>query len=336
MNIDYSVTTGYDDSLFEQFSKVYLSAGLSAGSDSRIFAWKHRDNPLGPSIISYAVDSATDRIVAVRALMRADLTVRGERIIAFQPCDTATHPDYQRRGLFSKLTMLAAERAREEGASVLYNFPNYRSGPGYLKLGWQPEPSMKMVGKPINRAFCAAEWLLRKVKKSRREAECELDQPARLFPAKTQELIRACLESRDKSAGEIAGYRDLNWLRWRFETNPAKTYRIIVAGCLIALVCVWDHRIMKEARIVDLWTADRKFDNSMFALLQRNLSSAIRPHLVSCYITEGHWAYRAFQNAGFRDLPSSIGMVRFVLDETSSFFSADATWSLIGADIDTQ
>jgi hypothetical protein len=62
---------------------------------------------------------------------------------ALRAVDTATHPDHQGRGVFSTLTLgaldeLAHPEAGEGGdVGFIFNTPNRRSRPGYLRMGWR-------------------------------------------------------------------------------------------------------------------------------------------------------------------------------------------------------
>lgn len=50
--------------------------------------------------------------------------------------DTATLPSHQGKGIFSKLTMAAVDELTDAGVSAVFNTPNDKSRPGYLKMGW--------------------------------------------------------------------------------------------------------------------------------------------------------------------------------------------------------
>jgi N-acetylglutamate synthase-like GNAT family acetyltransferase len=98
--------------------------------------WKHVENPFGVSPVLVTFDG--DTIVGVRAFMpwtwqRAD----GQVLRAIRAVDTATHPDYQGKGIFKKLTLSLLEYCQEHGMDVVFNTPNQNSKPGYLKMGWR-------------------------------------------------------------------------------------------------------------------------------------------------------------------------------------------------------
>ena len=114
-----------------------LSASLGGGPVGErrpeFFRWKHFDNPFGSSFMLVA--ETDDRIVGLRAYMRWRFE-DGTRILhAVRAVDTATHPDYQRRGIFSRLTKQALEELRED-VDLVFNTPNETSLRGYLKMGW--------------------------------------------------------------------------------------------------------------------------------------------------------------------------------------------------------
>jgi GNAT superfamily N-acetyltransferase len=109
--------------------------------------WKHVANPFGESIVLLAwIDG---RIAGVRALMRWDLlTAEGRLVRCARPVDTATHPDFERRGVFRALTNEAISRAREQGIELIFNTPNAKSGAGYLSMGWGEVGSIGVMARP--------------------------------------------------------------------------------------------------------------------------------------------------------------------------------------------
>ena len=112
----------------------------------QLFRWKHIDNPFGHSVILVA--EIDDTIVGLRAFMRWQLAHGGDLIECGRAVDTATHPSYQRQGIFKRLTMEAIEVARDVGLQVIFNTPNERSRPGYLKMGWSDVGPIHVLIRP--------------------------------------------------------------------------------------------------------------------------------------------------------------------------------------------
>ena len=131
------------DDDFDQIVEVCGAALQWSGNDddASFFDWKHRRNPFGPSPIWIAEvrgsDDRTPEIVGVRAMMRWEFhhPDGGVRRMA-RAVDTATLPSHQGQGIFSRLTKAAVEGLTDEGVSAVFNTPNDKSRPGYLKLGW--------------------------------------------------------------------------------------------------------------------------------------------------------------------------------------------------------
>jgi GNAT superfamily N-acetyltransferase len=122
---------------------------------ARFLAWKHRQNPAGPSPAWVAVDEASGEVVGLRTFLRWRFSTDGYGgdadggvVDAVRAVDTATHPDHQGRGIFSRLTRHALEELRAQGVAFVFNTPNDRSRPGYLKMGWQEVGRLPVAVRP--------------------------------------------------------------------------------------------------------------------------------------------------------------------------------------------
>lgn len=171
-----------------------------------LFRWKHIDNPFGRSISLVAEDAG--RIVGLRTFMRWELvTPSGELLRCIRAVDTATHPDFQRRGIFRRLTEEGIEIAKSDGVDLIFNTPNSSSKPGYLKMGWREvgrigamvRPSIHLLGRGAD----------------------ENGDPGRhlrnLAPA--QDFAFA-----DRTANGLRTPRSAEYLRWRFASHPTARY----------------------------------------------------------------------------------------------------------------
>ena len=105
--------------------------------------WKHEENPFGPSPVLVA--ETDGRLVGVRAFMRWAWSQGNDTLSALRAVDTATDPDYRGQGIFKKLTLQLVEDCRREGDHFIFNTPNEKSAPGYLKMGWR-----KLGRLPVN------------------------------------------------------------------------------------------------------------------------------------------------------------------------------------------
>ncbi len=115
-----------------------LAASLGWACDetfASFFAWKHEQNPFGPSPAWVATDG--DRIAGFRTFLQWRFEHPDGRVRrAVRAVDTATAPDYQGRGVFRQLTLQAVAELTDDGFDFVFNTPNDKSRPGYLKMGW--------------------------------------------------------------------------------------------------------------------------------------------------------------------------------------------------------
>lgn len=123
------------------------SLGWRDGDWEAMFRWKHFQNPFGVSPMWVAI--ADGRIVGLRTFMRWEFERDGRVVKAVRAVDTATDPDYQGKGLFTLLTLTALPELRAEGVHMVFNTPNTKSRPGYLKMGWQDVGTLRPVLRPV-------------------------------------------------------------------------------------------------------------------------------------------------------------------------------------------
>lgn len=108
--------------------------------------WLYVDNPLGPAIGFNAIEG--ERLAAHYICTRALIRFEGRTVPALLSLNTATHPDFQGRGLFTKLAELTYAAGAAEGAALVYGVANANSTPGFVrKLGFGlVEPLESRIG----------------------------------------------------------------------------------------------------------------------------------------------------------------------------------------------
>jgi len=133
----FTIREAVDDDIGPIVRLAGAALGWRPGDpNDALFRWKHLENPFGRSAMWVA--EADDGLIGFRAYMRWSFVEPGGAVLrAARAVDTATHPDHQGRGIFSKLTMHGLDGLRDEGVAFVFNTPNDQSRPGYLKLGWR-------------------------------------------------------------------------------------------------------------------------------------------------------------------------------------------------------
>ena len=104
--------------------------------------WKHNKNPFGNSPVLVA--DTNGMLVGVRAMMKWQWQ-KGDKIFtALRAVDTATHPDFKGKGIFSKLTLQMIEESTSNNVDFIFNTPNIQSKPGYLKMRWKEAGKLRI------------------------------------------------------------------------------------------------------------------------------------------------------------------------------------------------
>lgn len=215
-----------------------------------LFGWKHFDNPFGPSVILVA-ESHT-RLVGLRTFMRWELQHGGGTIPCGRAVDTATHPDYQRKGIFRRLTMESLDAARAVGIRLIFNTPNERSRPGYLKMGWSQVGSISVQMRPKVRHVVAH--------RGDTPADPDVVTPG-FVPVVSRHLpIRADAAVRRNGASlratDLFTERTDAFVTWRYSDHPTARYRSVGGGDGAVIVRPNNRRGRWELVISDAFGAD--------------------------------------------------------------------------------
>lgn len=214
--------------------------------DSEFWNWKYKKSPFGESLIT-VVEKEND-IICVGNLWPWEFLWRGKILRALQPCDSAVHPEFRGKGLFSKSRINGVQIARERGIDFFFNFPNQNSLPAYLSLGWyfmgKIQWQVKIL-KPIN--------LLRgKLKNSKSE------------PVTIPKELRIDVDVLDSIATRRISFdaiikinRKEGFHQWRYDEHPSRTYGMITnndnsKSTLAAVFTINQKGLIREMVIVDL------------------------------------------------------------------------------------
>lgn len=98
--------------------------------------WLYVANPDGAAVGFDAWDG--ERLAAHYVCVPARAWVEGNEVLVLLSLNTATHPDYQGKGLFTKLAAMTYEAGAQAGFDGVYGVANANSTPGFVrKLGFQ-------------------------------------------------------------------------------------------------------------------------------------------------------------------------------------------------------
>jgi GNAT superfamily N-acetyltransferase len=311
-----------------------LGAGPAGERSAPFFRWKHLVNPFGRSFMLVA--EADERIVGLRAFMRWRFLAGDLEFDAVRAVDTATHPDYQGRGIFTRLTLEALTRLEGEAAFV-FNTPNAKSLPGYLKMGWRlvgRVPVALRVRRPVR-------FLGRLAPRLRATNRPGPAPPIDAVPA--AEALRDAeglihLASEGEREPRLHTPRTLRYLRWRYGQAPLLDYRAVShegGGQLdgLAIFRVRPRGGLWEATVDEVLTRPGDLETARHLL--RLVLSAARVDHATCSFASGTDRSRAARSLGF--LPSGRGM-KFVVRPLADGLRPDPShlrsWALSLGDLE--
>lgn len=214
-----------------ELMRITLGEKQTTRKTAEYWSWKHVENPFGASYALCAEDPSTRQMVGLRPLMHWRFVDRaGTEYTAVRPVDTATHPEHQRRGIFSSLTRLAIEDLGRTETAFIFNTPNDNSRPGYLKMGWKVVEHIPVLVRPV--------WSPRTVWRAllgRRRQDDGLRSPVaaglhewRRFSREHRSVIEALVAGHEQRRLRT-GYRtcrDLAYLDWRYGAHPDIRYGV--------------------------------------------------------------------------------------------------------------
>lgn len=237
---------GDEDQVLTLLSRA-LGLGPTGARTADFFRWKHLDNPFGPSLM--LVGERDGRIIGLRAFLRWRFVAGGRIVRAVRAVDTATDPDHQGQGVFSRLTREALAAVRDE-ADLVFNTPNRRSLPGYLKMGWSVVgriPVFVRVVRPLR--FVSR---LHSGRPAGSGALASVAAPPASEVLAQASAIQPLLEHMATTHREqLTTPRDLRYLQWRYGQAPGLDYRALAcqAGGKVSGVVIF--RVRPRGRLVE-------------------------------------------------------------------------------------
>ena len=298
MPVELAIRTATPEDMPDILDLMRLSLGEgNIPRRGEYWRWKHVDNPFGqsPTLLAFS----DDKLVGLRVFMRWTWRAGSRDVGAVRAVDTATHPDFQGRGIFSRLTLALVEKVRAEGTSFVFNTPNEKSRPGYLKMGWVSLGRSSLWLRPITRALAGA------LLKLRRRSDEPLGDPA-IELLSDPGLARFC------AALPVTGERfrtvpTPEYLRWRYVSSPAFDYRAVWEldgdeGAVVIFRAKDDGRL-PELRLCQVLAGPGARSQKMGRGLIRWLASRSSAHFASAMTSSGTASQRLLVRSGFLPAP---------------------------------
>jgi GNAT superfamily N-acetyltransferase len=284
--------------------------------------WKHADNPFGPSAILLAEDGGT--LIGLRAFMRWDWWSGGQRVPAVRAVDTATHPDWRGRGVFSTLTRALVTQVSSAGVGFVFNTPNEKSRPGYLKMGWTSLGRLPLHLRPIRPLRLASSLVFRR--RDDTPVDRHVASPADV--ASHPHLSRV-LPDTEAHGERLATRVDAAYLRWRYVDVPGIVYH--ASHCLDddgAAAIVWrvkpGPRGLRECRVCEVLIAQHPRARVNAVQLLRDACRQSEADYASAMAAPGSVTHDILRTSGFLQI-KGVGPIFTVRDLGTNASPVDPT-----------
>jgi len=268
--------------------------------------WKHVNNPYGESPTLLSEDGG--RIVGVRAFMRWQWKQGDRRFEAVRAVDTATHPDYQGKGIFRKLTLDLLEECKGKGWAFVFNTPNEKSKPGYIKMGWSEAGKL-----PIDCRLVRPLGMALNVVRQRPQPVMPADESVGTY-LRHAALPALIAQTEAQIGGRVQTVHSVDSLRWRYEDVPVEQY--FAAGETgqndlrsLFFYRVKPSRLGLEFRVTDLFLASP----DAVAGVKRVLKEEVRKRKAH-YVTLGSFSAAQVLSGGLSWKGASLGPIVTVRD----------------------
>jgi hypothetical protein len=258
--------------------------GISVKID--YFRWKFIENPAG-FVFGFYAKHESGEIAAYYGVIPEYFEIDGKKRIVFQSCDTMTHSNHRRKGLFQLLALHCYNKLEENNLSFIYGFGGGQSTPGFLKFGWIELFKMKYLFYPrslnvfkIPRKYISAFEIT------------EIN--------KIQHLIQV-----SNSKSTIHSVKNIETFTWRI-SNPLYQYRIVVSKTkdYVDSYIVF-YELNDKFFIFDFYSENHENLGNLFKYIKSKLEKKHKG-IISFTQENSYWSYQLKSN-GFLSNPLKIG-----------------------------
>jgi len=220
------------------------------------FKWKFQNNPAG-FVFGFYAKNQNNEIAAYYGLIPQFFIINNVRRTIYQSCDTMTHSNHRRKGLFQKLALHCYKKLKEENKLFIIGFGGGQSTPGFKKFGWEEIFKMKYYFYPKQFKFY------------RRFSTKGVYEVKKI--SEIQELL---IKSNDEII--IHSEKSIEIYKWRI-SNPRNDYRIIGTrnGSIFDSYLTY---YMKKDKIVlfDFYFSNMASGEKLINFLKNKLNSSIK------------------------------------------------------------
>lgn len=210
--------------------------------DDDYYNWKFMDSPFGKSILT--VSEYKGEVVGVDNLWAWKLSNNNELFGAYEACDAVVKEEFRGNRLLQRMREFGVEKAREGGASLMFNFPNEQSLKSNINFGYHFLGKLNWWVRVINPVATASIYFNWDRKKA--------DVVDIEFEAIDLQLLDSLVE-RYSPSNLITIHKTKEFFKYRFIDHPLRSYGMISYNDEIAAIYTINfHNGLREMVVVDV------------------------------------------------------------------------------------
>ncbi|MBI4929248.1 MAG: GNAT family N-acetyltransferase [Bacteroidetes bacterium] len=297
------------------------------------YHWKYYENSEG-NVIGYVAKNEEGELVGYWGAIPDAYYINGKKNVMYLACDTMTHPNYRRMGIFEKLAALTCDELKRQGKSLAKVFPGEIPYSGYIKkLHWKGLGRIKPHFK-ISLQL-KIEILLSKIIPSNP-----------LFHFTDTDIISEAINDLDKVISmqfPIAKARDKSYLEWRFK-DPSASHRIIYCYKNETLVGYCIYCIEKNLLLLikDIYSLENDAYSMLFnKIYQITINNKLKG--IYCWSNKNSFFSKLLKQRLFMKNPFNKGIMTYpfyfsvfenINVSPSNFITDIKNWNLLPIDYD--
>jgi hypothetical protein len=276
--------------------------GMEVNTD--YFKWKFIDNPAG-AFVGFIARSEKNELAAYYGVIPVKYSINGEQQIVFQSCDTMTHPDHRRKGLFQKLAIHCYNYLRDNSNLNVFGFSGEESTPGFMKFGWSHLFNMRNYFIPKQLNF----------------------QASPVIEVRESDSIESLIHNQrsEQTKSPISLMKEEAYLKWRY-SNPKRRYLFLSIGQSYLSYYMESDKIFILDNYFDSPLEAKKLLKHLKYLLKTTGLQAIVAFLKERSVDSQQFKSLGFISNPFKKGPLSYRVPFIVLAEDNSFFLGDDNW----------
>lgn len=304
---------GDEKSILELFEQTY-GKPLSP----EFWRWRFAENPYGNLLIQLADDSG--KLAAHYAVSSVRFQSKGRQYLAAHSMTTMTHPEYQGRGLFTKLAADLYASLKDKGYKFVWGFPNQNSFYGFIKnLGWKSVAEIPTL-------ICNTPA----VKDS--SLVCKTDFSVASYEVFWSEIKGSYIFSIDK---------DAQYIRWRYLAHPTNKYQTysFFEGTKQVGFCVvkpYEDKGVRSIDVLECHAVDSACLDKVLAWLRGSFIGEQGYNKLHAWLNVSSTRYLNYFKNGFRHMTPLTYLGICILSELGSSVDVESykNWEIAMGDSD--